>query len=97
MTQYTDRHETYQNGVLIDSRDVITERVGEEDQHYLAATRLDQARATLLQWSQDAATADAEWDSLTQAQKNARMQVVIRRLGVFFDRFADLLLVDGKS
>ena len=70
---------------------------GEDEQRHLSPARLQAAYATLRQWSADAAQADADWPTLTQAQKDARLQITIRRLGVFFDRFADLLLIDGKS
>ncbi len=97
MTQYTTRVEHYGPGGLISFEDIIVELTGEEEQAHLSPARLKQAYATLRQWSLDASATDAEWDTLTQAQKNARLQIVIRRLGTFFDRFADLLLIDGKS
>lgn len=97
MTQYTERHETYRDGVLIDFEDVIVERTGEDERRYLAPAKLQQAYATLNDWSADAATVHGNWPTMTQAQKDATMRETIRRLGVFFDHFADLLLIDGKT
>jgi hypothetical protein len=97
MTQYQRRIEHYGPSGLINVETPTFELTGEDEQRYLSPERLRTAYQTLRQWSLDAATTDAEWDTLTQAQKNVRLQLVIRRLGVFFDRFADLLLVDGKS
>jgi hypothetical protein len=34
---------------------------------------------------------------MTAVQKDNATRETIRRLGIFLDRFADLLLVDGKS
>lgn len=97
MTQYSTRIEHYGPAGLINVETPTFDLTGEDEQRYLSPDRLRQAYATLRQWSLDAAQTDTEWDTLTQAQKNARLQIVIRRLGTFFDRFADLLLIDGKS
>lgn len=48
--------------------------------------------AGLKQWAQDAATTDAGWAALSAAQKDTIQRTVIRRLGIFFDRSADLLV-----
>lgn len=97
MTQYTKRVEHYGPGGLVNVEDIVFELTGEDEQAYLSPERIRGAYTALRQWSADAAQTDAEWDTLTQAQKLVRMQIVIRRLGIFFDRFADLLLIDGKS
>lgn len=97
MTQYTKRIENYGPNGLIDFQDIVFDLTGEDEQRFLSPDRVRQSYATLRQWSLDAAATDAEWDTLTNTQKFARMQIVIRRLGIFFDRFADLLLIDGKS
>ena len=48
--------------------------------------RLTQAIATLRQWADD-----AEATTATQGNAVQVLNVVVDRLGVFFDRFADLL------
>ena len=97
MTQYQQRIEHYGPGGLVSVETPSFDLTGEDEQRYLSPERLRQAYATLRQWSADAAQADTDWPTLTQAQKDARLQITIRRLGVFFDRFADLLLIDGRS
>lgn len=53
--------------------------------------RFRQAVPTLRQWSQDAANANTNWPTLTQAQKDNALRLAVMRLGIFFDHFADLL------
>lgn len=53
---------------------------------------LRNAYPTLRQWSQDAATTNTNWPNLTAAQKDAATRETIRRLGMFLDRFGDLLV-----
>ena len=57
-----------------------------------APQRLQQSYQTLRNWADDATQVHADWPTMTQAQKDAVMREVIQRLGVFFDRMADLLL-----
>ena len=97
MTQYTRRVEHYGPGGLIDAEDVIFELTGEDEQRYLSPDRIRQAYQTLRQWSADAAQVNDNWPAMTQAQQANATRETIRRLGIFLDRFADLLLVDGKS
>lgn len=52
--------------------------------------RLNTAAATLRQWAADAA-ATTGVSSMTVAQHKNVTQTVVTRLGIFFDRFADLL------
>ena len=40
---------------------------------------------------------DSDWPTMTAGQKDTAMRETIRRLGIFLDRFADVLLVDGRS
>lgn len=51
--------------------------------------RLDTAAATLRAWSAEAATTNV--GPMTVTQHKAVTQTLVNRLGVFFDRFADLL------
>jgi hypothetical protein len=70
---------------------------GEDEQRYLSPDRIRQAYTTLRQWADDAETTHANWPTMTQQQKDVVMREVIQRLGLFFDRFADLLLIEGRS
>lgn len=56
-----------------------------------AATALRQAYPTIRQWAQDAAPVNTNWPTMTANQKDAAMRNTIQRLGVFLDRFGDLL------
>lgn len=97
MTDYPTTVEHYGPNGLISTEVIHNELTGEDEQRHLSPDRLKQAYTTLRQWSDDAqATADT-WATLNNAQKDARMQITYQRLAVFFDRFADLLLVDGRS
>lgn len=97
MTTYTRTVTNYGPDGLIGTQQVQFTLTGEDELRYLSPDNLKAAYATLRQWSQDAqATADA-WGTLTNAQKDARMQITYQRLATFFDRFADLLLLEGRS
>jgi hypothetical protein len=70
---------------------------GEDEQRYLSPDRLRAAYLTIRQWSADAAQVNDGWDTMTALQKDNAMRETIRRLGLFFDRFADLLLLDERT
>lgn len=58
-------------------------------------TRVRTAYSTLKQWAVDA---EATYDAATTATRGltaGEQREVVRRLGIFFDRFADLLVVHG--
>ena len=57
-----------------------------------AVAGLKSGYATLRTWASDAATTNTNWPTMTAAQKDAATRETIRRLGVFLDRFGDLLL-----
>jgi hypothetical protein len=97
VTQYTRRVERYGPGGFIDFQDIVINLTGETEQAYLSPERIKQAYLTLRQWSADAAQTDTDWPTKTAAQKDAATRETIRRLGIFLDRFADLLLIDGRS
>ncbi len=77
---------------LQDQRVATTEEEVEVDAHDAGEalnqkrTNIDQAVATLRTWA-----ADAQTITITTANHEAVLQVVVDRLGVFFDRFADLI------
>lgn len=56
-----------------------------------ARQQLATAYPTIRQWATDAATVNTNWPAMTAAQKDAAMRTTIQRLGVFLDRFGDLL------
>ena len=87
--------ENYGPGGLISTSQITLD--GEAEQSYLSGPRVKQAYQTLRQWSADGQAAYDDWPNKTQAQKDAAIRETIRRLGVFFDRFADLLLLEGRS
>ena len=97
MTQYTKRIENYGPSGLIDFQDIIFNLTGEDEQRHLSPDRIRQAYNTLRQWSADAAQVNTDWPTMTANQKDNTQREVIRRLGIFFDRFADLLLIEGRS
>lgn len=66
-------------------------------EHDAAIVNLRQAYTTLRQWSLDAQDAFNSWPNKTAAQKDATQREVIRRLGVFFDRFADLMVSQNQD
>lgn len=97
MTDYQTTVENYGPNGLINTQTITRTLTGEDELRYLSSDKLRQAYATLRQWSTDAQnTADA-WGSLSNAQKDARMQITYQRLATFFDRFADLLLIEGRT
>lgn len=64
----------------------------------LLAVTLSEKRAALTNeivnlraWSQDAKNAVAAWDGQATAQRFAVLKVVVTRLGIFFDKFADMI------
>lgn len=85
----------YGPGGLISTDSITLE--GEDEVRYLSGPRVRQAYQTLRQWSADAQTHYDDWPTKTNAQKDAVHRETLRRLGVFFDRFADLLLMEGRS
>lgn len=97
MTQYVKRIERYGPGGFLDFQDIVFDLTGEEEQAYLSPDRLRQAYQTLRTWSADAAQVNTDWPTMTAIQKDNATRETIRRLGLFLDRFADVLLVDGKS
>jgi len=92
-TQYTIEH--YGPGGLLSTETVTLE--GEEEQAYLSHERLKQAYQTLRQWSVDADQTNTDWPTMTAGQKDAAMKETIRRLGLFLDRMADFLLLQGRT
>lgn len=97
MTDYPTNVEHYGPNGLISTEVIHNILTGEAELKYLSDAKLKAAYSTLRQWSADAqATADL-WPTLSNAQKDARMQITYQRLATFFDRFADLLLVEGRS
>jgi len=97
MTQYQQRVENYGPGGLINVQTPTVTLTGEAEQAYLSPDRLKQAYTTLRQWAIDAETESGAWATQTQAQRDAAMATTFHRLSLFFDRFADLLLVEGKT
>lgn len=92
----TDTDEVYRNGVLQSSR----QRVVSDEEIRRAETIPDNLRnaiAAARSWAADAAATDANWPTMTAAQKDNAERVVIRRLGTFFDRFGDLLEALGAD
>ena len=57
-----------------------------------ASGRLDNIVATLHQWA-----LDANNTTVTSQNAVATLNVVVKRLGTFFDRFADLLVILGRD
>ncbi len=97
MTTYETPVEDYGPNGLIGTRVIQQVLTGEAEQAYLSPDRIRQAYQTLRQWSDDAETTHANWPGMTQGQKDAVMRETIQRLGLFFDRFADLLLIEGRT
>ena len=97
MTTYQRRIEHYGPGGLINAEDILFNLTGEDEQAYLSPPRIKSAYVSLRQWSLDAQNAFDTWDSKTVAQKDATQKETIRRLGIFMDRLADLLLVEGRT
>jgi hypothetical protein len=97
MTTYETTVEHYGPSGLINSEVIHNILTGEDEQRHLSPARLQQAYSTLRSWSDDAETTHTDWPTMTAGQKDAAMREVIQRLGLFFDRFADLLLIEGRS
>ena len=97
MTDYPTNIETWGPGGLISTTTIHRILTGEAEQLYLSPDRVKQAYATLRQWSLDAQAAYDDWPNKTTAQKDATTRETIRRLGVFMDRLADLLLLEGRT
>jgi len=70
------------------ARDVMA---GEATARLAKRTAVGGSVATLRQWSTDAATTHTNWPTMTAGQKDSTQREVIRRLGIFFERFADLI------
>lgn len=80
---------TNDQGVVTTARVPLGART--EQDWSAAVTGLRNSYPTLRQWATDAATTNTNWPSMTAAQKDAATRETIRRLGVFLDRFGDLL------
>lgn len=57
-----------------------------------ASSNLDNAVATLRQWASDARNT-----TVTAGNVVAVTQTMVNRVGTFFDRFADLLVAQGRQ
>ena len=97
MTEYPITVENYGPEGLISTETIPRILEGEDEQRHLSPERLRQAYDTLRDWSADAAQVNDDWATMTQGQKDAALKETIRRLGLFFDRFADLLLLEGRT
>ena len=97
MTTYSKTIENYGPNGLINTQTVNFTLTGEEEQLYLSHDRVRQAYTTLRQWSADAETESTAWAGQSQAQRDAAMATTFHRLSIFFDRFADLLLLEGRT
>lgn len=97
MTQYQQRIEHYGPGGLIGSETRNFTLTGEAELAHLSPDKLKAAYATLRQWAADAETESGAWATQTQAQRDAAMVATFHRLSLFFDRFADLLLLEGRT
>jgi hypothetical protein len=82
------------NGLISTQTVTLT---GEPELAYLGPDKLRQAYTTLRQWSADAETESTAWATQSQAQRDAAMATTFHRLSIFFDRFADLLLLEGRT
>jgi hypothetical protein len=97
MTTYETNVEHYGPGGLVGTDVLIQELTGEDEQRHLSPERIRQAYTVLRGWADDAEQVHTDWPTMTQGQKDAVMRETIQRLGLFFDRFADLLLIEGRS
>lgn len=97
MTTYQQRIDNYGPNGFINTQTVNVTLTGEKELTYLSPDKLKAAYATLRQWSTDAETESNAWATQTQAQRDAAMATTFHRLSVFFDRFADLLLLEGRT
>ena len=97
MPDYPTTVEHYGPDGLVDTETIHRNLTGEAEQVHLSPERLRTAYTTLREWSADAAQVNTDWATITQGQKDAALKETIRRLGLFFDRFADLLLLEGRT
>ena len=97
MTTYTTNVENYGPNGLIDTQVISRVLTGEAELQYLSSDKLKQAYTTLRQWAIDAEAESAAWTGQSQAARDAAMTTTFHRLSVFFDRFADLLLLEGRT
>jgi len=79
------------DGTVISSRQVVRD-VTEQLAFATREANLAASVATLRQWA-----SDARGTSVTSGNAVATLQVVVNRLGVFFDQFADLLQQSGRG
>lgn len=82
----TKVYEVLDDGGQVIGTDTETEPTTDEQAHDTRESNLAGAIATLRTWSDQAAATN-----VTQGNAVATLQTVVTRLGVFFDRFADLL------
>jgi hypothetical protein len=97
MTDYQTRVENYGSNGLINTQTITQTLTGEAEVAHLAPDKVRQAYLTLRQWSLDAETESTAWAGQSQAARDAAMATTFHRLSVFFDRFADLLLLEGRT
>ena len=97
MTTYDTTVENYGPNGLVSTEVIHNVLTGEAELQHLAPDKVKQAYLTLRTWSADAQTTADTWGTLSNAQKDARMQITYQRLATFFDRFADLLLLEGRT
>lgn len=55
------------------------------------------AAAVLQEWAEDSTQTANDWDTLTATQKDQRMEVLFQRMGIFLDRFADLMIAENRD
>lgn len=86
----TNRNQIFANGVLVDETLVTIDdaTITREE----APTRIRQAVATLQSWASDEQAINTSWASLTATQKDNANKQLHQRIGIFFDRFGDLLV-----
>jgi hypothetical protein len=97
MTDYQTPVEHYGPNGLVSTEVIHNILTGEAEVAHLSPDRLKQAYTTLRQWSLDAETESGAWAGQSQAQRDAAMTTTFHRLSLFFDRFADLLLLEGRT
>lgn len=88
---------TVRGGRVIDSGTNEITLDGKTEEVYFATVRLKQAYEVLRGWSADAQAAYNDWPTMTAGQKDTALRETIRRLGIFFDRFADTLVLDKRD
>lgn len=97
MTTYQQRINNYGPSGFLNTQTVNFTLTGDDELKYLGPDKLRAAYTTLRQWSTDAETESNAWATQTQAQRDVAMATTFHRLSIFFDRFADLLLLEGRS